>query len=121
MAANTPETLLIPDNRAATMAGVARAHSHPLRATGKLPPAVKVGGRFAGGVTRPRRRVLVMLVDADRGDGTYSPTSRVLARIIRGRLTDEPARRETATNAKGVPVNARGPLRQANGRRCAQS
>jgi predicted DNA-binding transcriptional regulator AlpA len=38
-----PAPLLIPDTAAAALAGVSRAHWHRMRATGKLPPSVRLG------------------------------------------------------------------------------
>ncbi len=39
----TDEPLLVPDTKAASLAGVSRAHWHRLRAAGKLPPSVRLG------------------------------------------------------------------------------
>lgn len=43
MASDQTDPLLIPDTAAATLAGVSRATWHRLRASGKVPPAVKLG------------------------------------------------------------------------------
>jgi predicted DNA-binding transcriptional regulator AlpA len=60
----TDDALLIPDVRAAALAGVSRAHWHRLRAAGKLPPPVRLGRKVLW-----RRSEVIGWIDAGCPDG----------------------------------------------------
>jgi predicted DNA-binding transcriptional regulator AlpA len=72
------DPLLIPDTAAAAMAGVSRAHWHRLRAAGKAPPAVKLGG-----AVRWRRDEIVAWIEAGCPDARTWAAMQVTGRRLK--------------------------------------